>query len=366
MVWLVRAVFAGAAVLAGAPPTYASDPGPTPYEGLHYGLLRGRDLTPFGFLRLDMRPAYSASLPTGQWVVETNLGYQNTWALSRSVEDYLTSLRGRRRLGPAEFQAMRELPGEAYLVDFELGLLDIAIHRRFDPHWSLFAGAGIVGFGGGFLDGVIENFHQAFGFDDYGRPAVRRNDAGFLFDLDGVQAQRQGVPRRGGLLDPIVGVRYAWNERPAPWNLVLEAAMKVPVGGRREFLSNGHVDVGIQTTLQHVSGRHGAYAGASAVYTRASLAGVTLGKELVPALVLGYEYAWSRHTTLLGQVSASRSAVDRRVTRLASLLDPKYQYALGVRHRVGRAVITVAITENAFNVNNTPDFGFQIGWGWIP
>ena len=65
----------------------------------HFGLLRVRDLTPFGFLRLDMRPAHAVSGPPGAWGVELELGYQNTWVLSPNVEQYLTSLPGRRPLG---------------------------------------------------------------------------------------------------------------------------------------------------------------------------------------------------------------------------------------------------------------------------
>ena len=51
-------------------------------ESDFYGLLRSRDLTPFGFLRLDMRPAHAVAIEPGSWAFETELGYQNTWALS--------------------------------------------------------------------------------------------------------------------------------------------------------------------------------------------------------------------------------------------------------------------------------------------
>jgi len=86
-----------------------------------YGLLRERDLTPFGFLRLDMRPAHAVSIEPGNWVLEAELGYQNTWSLSSSVADYLTSQesQGRRKLGPNEVAAIRNLPGESYLIDLE-------------------------------------------------------------------------------------------------------------------------------------------------------------------------------------------------------------------------------------------------------
>ena len=60
--------------------------------GQFYGLLRQRDLSPFGFLRLDMRPAHAVSIQPGSWAIETEIGYQNTWALSKGVEDYFISL----------------------------------------------------------------------------------------------------------------------------------------------------------------------------------------------------------------------------------------------------------------------------------
>src|SRR5690606_5502493 len=89
-------------------------------EGAFFGLLRARDLTPFGYLRLDMRPAYSGTPAPGTWAIEAELAYQNTWALSEEVERYLTELPGRRELGPAEYQAILDLPGENYLLDQEL------------------------------------------------------------------------------------------------------------------------------------------------------------------------------------------------------------------------------------------------------
>src|SRR6185295_14847201 len=58
----------------------ATQPAPQQYPKL--GLLRERDLSPFGFLRLDMRPAHAVWAPPGSWGVEVLLGYQNTWVMS--------------------------------------------------------------------------------------------------------------------------------------------------------------------------------------------------------------------------------------------------------------------------------------------
>src|ERR1700754_3283562 len=66
-----------------------------------YGLLRSRDMSPFGFLRLDMRPAHAIALEKGSWAAELELGYQNTWALSSSLQNYLQ--------GGLEYTGRREL-----------------------------------------------------------------------------------------------------------------------------------------------------------------------------------------------------------------------------------------------------------------
>ena len=125
-----------------------------------YGMLRSRDLTPFGFLRLDMRPAHAINIEPHTFAFEAELGYQNTWALSRNVEKYLTSLEpsGRREIGPAEIDAIRNLPGENYLLDLESATLDVSVHYKISSQWSVYAIATAVSYHGGFMDSGIERF----------------------------------------------------------------------------------------------------------------------------------------------------------------------------------------------------------------
>ncbi len=148
-----------------------------------FGLLRGRDLSPFGYLRLDMRPGFSAPGEPGTWSFETDIAYQNTWATSPEVEKYLNGLPGRRELGPAELQAIRDLPGENYLVDLELGQVDVTVNYQISEHWGAYLIASGASFGGGFMDSVIESFHELIDNPKFGRPAAARNDYNVLFDL---------------------------------------------------------------------------------------------------------------------------------------------------------------------------------------
>jgi hypothetical protein len=336
--------------------------------GQFYGLLRARDQTPFGFLRLDMRPAYAGSLEKGATAVEVEVGYQNTWASSRSVEQYLTGLesQGRRALGPAELQAIRELPGENYLVDLESATLDVIVHYKFAEHWTGYLIASGVSYQGGFLDSTIESFHDAFGFSSFGRPAVRKNQINYIYDLKGVRLASLGSPSDGGVLDPTLGVRYAGWRLPDQWALSLEAAVKVPVDGTRQLLSTGHYDYGFQASLQRRGDRHAVYADIAAVYYGGTDFPARQDAQIIPTLIVGYEYQLTPTTNLNLQAYASTSAYSSRLTDLDELTGNKYQYSLGIRHRSGRALLTFGVTENVQNLNNTPDIGFQLGVAYLP
>ncbi|MFC4308037.1 DUF3187 family protein [Steroidobacter flavus] len=337
-------------------------------DGQLYGLLRSRDLTPFGFLRLDMRPAHAVSIEPGKWALETELAYQNTWALSPNVEDYLTSQesRGRRDLTAADVQAIRDLPGENYLVDLELALLDVTFHYKFSNVFTGYIIASGVSFQGGFLDSTIEGFHDTFGFSSFGRPAVSKNQVNLIYDLKSSQYTSLGTPTDGGLLDPTFGLRYTGWTLPGRWHLATEVAVKVPVAGRRELLSTGRTDYGMQMSLQRKGDHHAFYVDAAAVYYDGSTQVARQDPQWIPTLIVGYELMLTERTNVNLQGYLSQSVYSHEETDLEELLGQKYQYSIGIRHRRNNFLFTFGITENLQNVNNTPDIGFQLGLAWVP
>ena len=334
-----------------------------------YGPLRARDLSPFGFLRLDMRPAHAVSIEPGGWALETEFASQNTWAMSPEVERYLTGLEpsGRRSLGDTEVAAIRDLPGENYLVDLEMTMVDVTLHHEFTPRLSGYLITSAVSYEGGFLDGTIEKFHDAFGLSTFGRPAVRRNDVNVIYDLKSTSyTQLGGPPTSGGLLDPTLGLRYSGIPLGRAWQLSFEGAVKLPLGGERRMLSTGRTDYGLQAAAQWRGARQAFYANASAVYFSGGDFLVRHEQQIVPTLVLGYEYALTANTNLNIQGYASTSVYSRRETDLEELLGNKYQITAGIRHRRDNVVLSFGITENVQNINNTPDVAFQLGVVWLP
>ena len=333
-----------------------------------YGLLRVRDLTPFGFLRLDMRPAYAISIEPGQWALETELGYQNTWALSPNVESYLTSreAQGRRDIDATDAEAIRDLPGENYLVDTELASLDVTFHYKFSEHWTGYVIASALSYDGGFLDSTIEGFHDTFGFSTFGRPATSRNDVNLILDLKSAQTTSLDSQTGVEFTDPILGLRYIGIGMPAGWKLALEAAVKVPLHGREPLVSTGRADYGFQASLLKFGEHHGFYVSAAAVYYAGVEEPAPHDSQVIPTLVLGYERVITERTNLNLQGYLSTSVYSHRQTDLDELLEEKYQLSLGFRHRREHLLISFAVTENLQNINNTPDIGFQLGLTWLP
>jgi len=332
-----------------------------------YGLMRARDLTPLGFLRLDMRPASAVPMQS-KWAFETEVATQNTWAMSANVKEYLQSLEssGRRQLGPAELEEIRALPGESYLVDLESTTVDLTVYRRLSEQWSAYLIASGVTYGGGSMDGTIERFHQAFGFNSAGRPAVGRNQVNTIFNLKSGQYASFSAPTSGGLTDPTIGLRYSVLSLPGLWSMSVEAAIKVPIAGRRLLLSSGRADYGVEAALQRRGLHHALYVDVAAVYFAGDTFPIRQEAQVIPTFIIGYERALTARTNVIVQGYASTSGYSRRQTNLDELLAKKYQVTLGLRHQRDEFLWSFGITENVQNMNNTPDIGFQLGMNYFP
>lgn len=334
----------------------------------HVGLLRARDLTPFGLLRLDMLPAHTADAAAGEWTLEVQYAYQNTFVLSDNVRDYLeTRDVGRLPLRQEDAAAIMALPGEAYYIDGEVGLADLIVQRRLNDYWSAYLTFPYLHYGKGAFDSTIESFHDTFGFSQQGRDLVDRNRFQILYKIGGVQFAQLERSTDGGFGDPVLGVRYSLPEPRFGWDVVIELAAKVAVDGERFLLSTGKHDFGFQATLQRrlgVTGRHSLYLAGSAVsYTGAPEVPAD-ETQIIPTIIFGYSYGLTQRTSVILQGYASRSVIQN--TQIEELTEDKYQMSLGLQSRGKNILWSFAVTENLSNFGNTPDIGAQLGVAYMP
>lgn len=344
-----------------APPRVVSEPPPAP-EWRTLGLMRIRDMTPFGLGRLDMLPAHAVAATPRTFAFELNASYQNTWALSDNVRDYLEQ-RGTRR-GPLDEAAIADLlalPGDAYLVDGEFAVVDLTLHYRATRHVGLYATVPWFDFDGGFLDGVIESFHEEAGFSSAGREHVPRDRFFALADLSRTRVVVDGPPS-GGLGDPVLGIRYSLVSRPRRFNVILEGAVKVSLIDRERFIATGRDDYGLQVSLQRFLRRNAFYLTAAGVYYKAPYPGLA-SDGWIPTAITGWETKLTRNTNFILQVYASRSSFQR--SELDELTATKIQATLGLQRAFRGYVLRFGVTENLANYDNTPDVGFNLSLGRV-
>lgn len=347
-----RAALALAALCVAAPLRADEEP----WRAL--GLLRARDMTPFGISRLDFLPAPPVSLAAGAMAVELNLSYQNTWAASGNVRALLAERPARRSaIRPEDVEAILALPGDAFLVDGEFMLLDLSFHYKLGRRFGLYATLPWHDFGGGYFDSTIEGFHDALSLPNAERDLVPRDRWQVVAKIGDQRFVSTHAPG-GELGDPVVGLRFALFEAPERWNLVTEAAVKIAWSGDDRLVTTGENDYGVQLSLQRFFRRNALYLSLSAVYFGAGTEPRLTRTDWLPTAIAGWETRISRRANFVLQLYASRSAVQD--TDLPELAADKLQATAGVQWMWGRQALRFGITENLVHFDNTPDVGATV------
>lgn len=322
------------------------------------GLLRVRDMSPFGISRLDFLPAHPASLAAGAMALELNLSYQNTWITSDNVRVALAERSARRMLvRPEDVDAILALPGDAYLVDGEFALLDLTVHYMLGRRLGLYATLSWYDFGGGFLDATIEGFHEALSLSDGQRDLVPRDRWHVVAKIGDRHFVSMHAPE-GELGDPVLGLRLALFGAPERWNLVTEVAVKFAWRGEDRLVTTGENDYGLQLSLQRFFRRNALYLSLSAVYFGAGSEPRLTRTAWLPTAIAGWETRVSRRANFVFQLYASRSAIQD--TDLPELSANKLQATAGIQWKWGRQALRFGITENLVNFDNTPDIGVTL------
>lgn len=334
----------------------------------HVGLLRARDLSPFGLLRLDMLPAHTADALEDKWTFELQMAYQNTFILSENTRKYLEQRNiGRQPLRPEDAAAIVALPGDAYYVDGEVGLYDLIVQRRISPSWSAYVTLSYIRYGEGVLDSTVESFHSIFGLGQQGRTLVAKNHFQVVYDIGDTSFTQLDRETKGGFGDPVIGIRYSLPEPRFGWDVVVEFAAKIAADGERFLLSTGRDDYGTQITLQRrlgKTGRHAIYLSGSAVYYSGGPEMPDEDAQMIPTLIAGYSFGVTPRTSVILQGYASRSVVQD--TTINQLKDDKYLLSLGLQSRSRNFLWSLALTENVKNFENTPDISAQLGFAYMP
>ena len=328
-----------------------------------YGPLRNRDMGPVGFARLHMLPDHAIAPSDGRWGFELHLSHSNTFAMDAETQEYLRQRGSRQSLTQQDVDNIFALSGDTYLFDAALTLAQFTVHYGLSDNWSLYGSLPYFRYGGGGLDSTIENFHESFGFDTFGRNYLPRNQVNGVVALGGNELVLLDAGSQSGIGDPIVGLRY--HRRLDSRNAIsIEVAHKEVIQDDKFFRTTGSDDTGVQVSWHHFYDRSAMYLSASIVRIGSAAPFPDNTRHVLPKINAAWEYRMTERSNFVFQVNAQDSLFKNGTD--PEISSHVYQASLGVRQRYGKLVWSYALTENLVNFNNTADLGFHIGLAWSP
>ncbi len=332
--------------------------------------LRVRDYTFPSFLVLGFAPMPSAPLGRGNYAFELHGSVINDFQASDAVEEYLARTRAdgvRRALDQNDVDAILAMPeGDAFYIDAEYDAADFAFFYGLTDKLDVGLAITALHYTGGRLDGSIFDFHEDTGYGQQGRDYVLDNQFQVVFGggdkipplvtLDGAG--------ESGIGDPSLFVRYAFRSRSNGWQYGLTLGVKPPVANTNRFLSTGSWDYGLQLVADRRFKNNAVIVNLSAVKA-GTFEQNGFDPPLLPAIHLSWLYRFQRfpRTRVMLQALVAehpfRDLVDSDLTKLET------QLTLAMKWNTPLGVIGLGLTENVFNMDNTPDIGLHLSWGLL-
>jgi thiol-disulfide isomerase/thioredoxin len=309
------------------------------FSHVGYGPLRIDSQSPFQSLRLGIRPRTPSTLGKGQSQVRGTGTWVNIWANSQDANGT-----------------------DEYFLDFEMLSLNAAYAYGITDTLEVEAEFQSRSRFGGVMDGFIQGFHDLFSIDQAGRDLVPKND--FSFDLNppggapsvSLSDGDRGTFAQGLLLSLQHNVTCGTAKLPA---------FSYSVGARLDTVGDGDLsgdsdwDFGVSVALARRFKR---------LYVYGTLGYAWFGQDNFRGLELrdsqwtflaALEWRYRARQSFLAQVLISEGVVAN--------FDPfsatSNEITLGWKwEAIDRGIFEAGLIENLATFDNSPDFGFHVGW----
>ena len=313
-------------------PGHADDP-----RGIVRGPIPSRTLEPVKLTYLAFRPRRAATLPEGETQLAVLSSYANIFERADQGGDSV------------------QFDGEIWRTSFHL-------RRALGPSADVEVELPVVYATSGFLDLIIEDFHDFFGFANGGRSdhppfeyeMVAENNGTEAYHLEGNQV---------GIGDIPIVMTFAIQEESATRpGLALRAGFELPTGSESDGFGNGEVDYGLGFLAERSFGRWTATGAIDWVDAQSSDSFEAAGVEAKDGLdaQIGAEYRWNDSLSLLlGSVYTPAATDD---INLEEIDGPMLSLDLGCSWDVGaRSQLLFVFSEDLFT-QSAPDFTVTAAW----
>lgn len=339
-----------------------------------YGLpMTVTNFTMPGFLILSAVPHSTWPAGKGRFISMMQFSSVNYFQVSQEVEDYLQATRGEypRSLDEDDVDYIINLPeGKGFYIDGELLFANAFFVYGLTDSVDLAMRLSFVDYSGGSLDDVIFGFHDAFGLGQQGRPYVSDNKFQYAIGGDGqLFTSSLGRAPKGGMLDPQLFLRYGLRMPESPWSASLALGVKPPLHtSSTNLIGTDRWDFGVLIGLERRWTRDVFVLNAALVYPGKIVAedsgDASFNRPLMPSINLSWIHRLKHWKN--AEVFAQAMYAEHPLRDLfdSEFTDLDFQLTGGLKWHTRYGVFAFGMTENLFNMDNTPDIGFHVGWEW--
>lgn len=238
-----------------------------------------------------------------------------------------------------------------------------AFEWGFAPQWSARVSLPWINHGGGFLDGVINDWHRLFGMSDGGRQNFPQDQLAFLYNSD--RNSQSLMANATGIGDVRTELSYQLSRSSTDaWSL--SAGYKWATGDDDQWLGSGAGDV--FATLRY-SGRHRSDLPLTwhtqLGYTRAGKSTLLGPRQRRDLWYAGFAVDWrlAQRWSLLAQIDSHEGVMQ---SDTAALDEPTVMLTLGARFAITPRLSVEASFVEDIRVESAPDVTFQASFRWVP
>ena len=140
---------------------------------------------------------------------------------------------------------------ESVRFDGETSRITLSLRHGFSDNWEAGIDIPVVSHQGGMLDGLIENWHNAFGLPQGGRDDAPRNRLNYFYRQDGEENQRLNFSNSGtGFGDTSIYLAYQLlHDTSSRRYMALRGGIKLPTGDSDNLRGSGGTDVHLRLAI---------------------------------------------------------------------------------------------------------------------
>ncbi|MGF1688231.1 DUF3187 family protein [Photobacterium japonica] len=242
-----------------------------------------------------------------------------------------------------------------YQMDYYQNALSIGSYIQIDEKWAIEMDYTWRFAANNHLDALTHNFHKTFGIDQNGRDEVDKHS----FDIS--------VPQYGVDIHDFEGdtLSNAFSFY-AGYQVLENTHHGVSLGGTLYYnyvgsgpFKTSRFEQAVQLNYSYRSGKHHVYTllGVSYRHDDKVIANIPYNKFAF-ATGVSYQYALSAKHRLLTAFHVYEGASDAT----SDLNEPSTEFLLGYRYHTDQGAIELSMIENVFNMDNSTDIAFTLGY----